>query len=165
MKVSGGLAKADIKQSDVLYSVPMVICLDPSKAKTAFGPAIESSMLRTGSLGMLALLLLAERLAGDKSKCAAYAQSLPEEIPGILGWDAASLSELGRSTTRRVERQLQACEVDAAFLNTRVADQQVKGLEGFTPEGFRWALGMVKARYFVIDGQPTLVPGTVYCTL
>ncbi|KAJ1401009.1 hypothetical protein B484DRAFT_239882, partial [Ochromonadaceae sp. CCMP2298] len=158
IKVSGGQAKAAIKQSDVIYSVPMSLCLDPSKAKTLL-EGIESSMLRTGTLGMLALLLLAERLAGTASKSNAYVLSLPQEIPGILGWDAASLELLGRSTTRRVERQLQAYETDAAFLLQRVQEENVQALRGFTAEGFRWALGIVKARYFVIDGQPMLVPG------
>jgi hypothetical protein len=123
-----------------------------SKVSTQLTPA----SLRTGELGLIALLLLFEKAAGD-SKWAAYINSLPSAAPGILSWSTEEQQEFAQSTTRDFKAQLAAVEADyklVCSLSRPLMPASVLTLESFT-----WAMGVVKSRALFIDNKACLVPG------
>lgn len=148
-------ARVDVKKGDVIYSVPIGICLDVSKAKVKVGAALDESKLRTRELGMLALLLLLEKQSGTNSKYYSYIQSLPETVDGFLSWSETEIETFSKSTTRKVLTQLDAIDNDYDTIS-RVG---VISVDFFTKEAFRWSMGIVKSRYMYIDGQAMLAPG------
>ena len=158
-----GKAKDTIKKGDVVYSISMSSCFDIDKATQKFGNDIKASQLKTGDLGMLALLLLSEKAMGSSSKFTTYIQSLPVVPPGILSWDPALLEELKKSTTRQVEAQLNAVEYDSITVGKLAASlPKLFSPTIFNTKEFRWAMGVVKSRVLYIDGKPMLVPGMDY---
>lgn len=148
-------AKADIKKGDLLYSIPMGISLDPSKAKALFGSRLESKRLRTGDIGLLALLLLFEKQTGSSSKYYTYIQSMPDKVSGFLSWKEDEIEEFSKSTTRKIKAQIKAINADYDV----ISNLQLFPAEVFTKEAFYWAMGMVKSRYIFIDNMPMLAPG------
>lgn len=162
------VAKVDIKERDVLLSLPFSDCITVEKAGSIWNGLISAKDLRTGSLGLLALYILSEVGLSTRSRYHDYFVTLPVESPGILSWEASLVEELVQSTTRKVSSQLEACsrdiEVVQQVLDKLTADEKMKILpvEGggaFSGERFRWALGIVKSRYVVLNQQPTIVPG------
>ena len=167
------VARLDIKEKDVLLSFPFSDCITVEKAGLRWKGLISAKDLRTGSLGLLALYILSEVGLWTRSRYHDYFVTLPEESPGILSWNEASLvEELVQSTTRKVSSQLDACSRDIEFvqqvLDKLTIDERMKilpvnekggGGGGFTAERFRWALGIVKSRYVVLNQQPAIVPG------
>ena len=156
------IAKTALKDSEVMFSLPQGLCLDPEKAERKFGSFISASQLRTGSLGMVALLLLYEVTLESESKYATYIRSLPTKTPGILGFPINELKEFVASTTRNIRSQLAAIEEDIESILSN------KPLLGMFPGGsidrerIKWALGTTKSRVVYIDGSPVLVPGMDY---
>ena len=57
-------AITSLKKGDIVFSMPMGLCLDASKAAAKFSSVITPSKLRTGDIGMLALLLIYEKSLG-----------------------------------------------------------------------------------------------------
>jgi len=162
------VAKMDIREKDVLFNFPLGECITVEKATAQWNGAITAKDLRTGSLGLLALYLLTELDLKTDSKYYAYLQTLPRETPGILSWESSLAEELVQSTTRKISSQLEACDRDIEFIQQMLARLSVDNSrkvtppinpEGFTGERFRWALGVVKSRYAVLDQKPTIVPG------
>lgn len=151
---------APLKKNNVIYTVPLGVCLGIERAATIFGSAITSAKLRTGELGLLALMLLYEKQAGSKSKYATYIKSLPPQAPGVLSWTSDLLEELEKSTTRKITSQLKAVEVDATMID--MLSSQLPNVfppQTFNKENFKWAMGIVKAKNILLDGKPHLVPG------
>ena len=152
------IASTDIKKGESLISVPLGICLDGKKASERFG--LISSRLRTGEYGMLALLLLSEKALGDSSKYATYINSLPEKAPGILSWSETQTQELVKSTTRNIQDQLDAIASDWTNVVSRLQSPALPSAV-LTVEEFGWAMGIVKAKSVLLDGQQMLVPGVM----
>lgn len=153
------IAKTALKDSDIMFSLPQGLCLDPEKAERKFGSVISASQLRTGNLGMVALLLLHEVALGDQSKYAAYIRSLPTKTPGILGFPINELKEFVASTTRNIRSQLTAVEEDIeTILKTKPLLSLIPA-DSIDRERIKWAVGTTKARSVYIDGSPVLVPG------
>lgn len=164
------VAKVDIKEKDVLLSLPFSDCITVEKARSIWNGLISAKDLRTGSLGLLALYILSEVGLSTRSRYHDYFVTLPVESPGILSWEASLVEELVQSTTRKVSSQLEACSRDIEFvqqvLDKLTTDEKMKILpvvndEGgtFSGERFRWVLGIVKSRYVVLNQQPVIVPG------
>lgn len=163
------MAKVDIKEKDVLLSLPFSDCITVEKAGSIWNGLISAKDLRTGSLGLLALYILSEMGLSTRSRYHDYFVTLPVESPGILSWEASLVEELVQSTTRKVSSQLEACSRDIEFvqqvLDKLTVDEKMKILpvvnEGgvFSGDRFRWALGIVKSRYVVLNQQPAIVPG------
>lgn len=146
-----------IYAGDTLISIPVDLILDSSKALTKLPEILKTERLKTGYVGLTALLLLSERLAGDKSKYYDYIESLPKGILSVLSWSADELDELYKSTTRRIKAQVSAVEQD---FNT-IQRLNLFPSESFTREAFFWAVGVVKARSVYVKGlpEPVLAPG------
>ena len=147
-------ATSPIKKGDPLIAVPSGVILDTNKFSSKYNSAVTASSLRTGDLGILALLLLCERNSKD-SKWSSYLTSLPTAPPGIMGWSAEELAELYSSTTRNIAAQVEAIESD---FNT-IKSKALPILPELTLEEFKWAMGIVKSRVLYIDNKPCLVPG------
>jgi len=149
-------ANANIKKGDLLFSLPMGVTLDMPKAITKFGKITQK--LRTGSSGMLALLLLSEKALGEASNYHLYIKNLPEKAPGILSWSDENIKELSLSTTRNVMSQINAVTSDfeevISIMKTTHLDLTVQTLDEF-----KWAMGIVKAKSVLIDNQLMLIPG------
>ena len=63
------LALENIANGQDMFVLPQGLCLDVKKAEAKFRPeGVTADRLRTGNFGMLAILLLAEKYAGEKSK-------------------------------------------------------------------------------------------------
>lgn len=153
------IAKSALKDSDIMFSLPQGLCLDPEKAERKFGSVISASQLRTGSLGMVSLLLLSEVSLESESKYSAYIRSLPTKTPGILGFPINELKEFVASTTRNIRSQLAAIEED---IETILSNKQLLSMfpdGSIDRERLKWAIGTTKARSVYIDGSPVLVPG------
>jgi len=148
-------ATESVKKGDLLCSLPLGLAIDAGRAKATgvFETKIASSQLRTGDLGILALLLLEEKAKGSASKYSAYVEALPKQAPGILGWLAEEVNELCASTSRRIRSQIDAVDKDWSTISGLLPSNKV------TQEAFRWAFGIVKARHLIIDDSPMLVPG------
>ena len=164
--------------------------MDAQKAKEKLPAGVRIEMLKTGNVGLTALLLLSEKFQGEKSRYFEYIKSLPEVAPGVLSWGKDDLEELYRSTTRRIRSQINAVEQDFVTISER----NVFPMSVFTKEAFFWAVGtvcttfisspkhyashsfnpsytlhlfqgVVKARSMVVKGlspQRVLVPGIDY---
>jgi hypothetical protein len=140
----------------------MGLCLDASKAAAKFSSVITPSKLRTGDIGMLALLLIAEKSLGLASKYANYIQSLPNP-PGVLAWSNDLVDEFVSSTTRSVESQNKAVDYDAEIVKKLTSiNPQLFPPSQYTSEAFKWAMATVKSRYVIVEGKPVLVPGMDY---
>ena len=150
------VTNVDIKRGDVIISVPDNIALNAATAASTMKSMISADQLKTGEIGMAALLLIAEKLAGEKSKYYEYIQSLPSTPPGILSWKQDELEVLYRSTTRRIQSQLAAIEHDLQL----VLDRNIFS-EGIDRDTFLWAVGTVKARSLYVKdlGSVVMVPG------
>lgn len=161
----GATCKDGAAKGDILFVLPLGLCLDLTKA-VAFESILKSSNLRTGDYGMLALLLLSEKVLAQESKYFAYINNLPTVPPGVLSWDEDLLIELDKSTTRNTKAQVDAVNADADLLNTIKARSQSKLLSqiDLSPQEFRWAVGIVKSRAVYLDGKLSLVPGTHCCS-
>lgn len=61
---------------------------------SSLGSSIDIKNLRTGSLGILALFILSEKQKQQSSSYYTYIYSLPDIIPGILGWNSGLLLTL-----------------------------------------------------------------------
>jgi len=149
---------SNIKKNDVVYSIPLGLCLDVTRSLNKFTPfGITIDKLKTGSIGMLALLLLHEKYSGKSSKNTNYLKTLPTIAPGILSWDSELFNELVKSSTRNYQIQLSAVKYDYDNLN------QVSGKlfpdSVFNYEDWLWAVGIVKSRVVYIDGNAMLLPG------
>lgn len=152
-------ATTSIKKGDIVFSMPMGLCLDSSKAASKFSSIITPTKLRTGDIGMLALLLISEKSLGLASKYANYIQSLTKP-PGILSWSEELVKEFISSTTRNVENQNRAVEYDEEIVvKLTTINPQLFPPSIYTREEFRWAMATVKSRYVFIEGKPVLVPG------
>ena len=149
------VASVDIKQGEPIISLPAAIAIN-AKTSSAIKSKISAEKLKTGEIGMSALMLLAEKLAGEKSKYYEYISSLPTKVPGILSWTQEELEILYRSTTRRIQSQVAAVEQDIQIIK----DNDVFP-EGFDREAFLWALGTVKSRSFYVQGlgNTIIIPG------
>jgi hypothetical protein len=149
-------ANANIKKGDLIFSLPMGVTLDLPKAITKFGKMTQK--LKTGSSGMLALLLLSEKALGESSNYYLYIKNLPERAPGILSWSDENLEELSLSTTRNVMNQINAVSRDwedtVSVMKSTHLDLTVQTLDEF-----KWAMGIVKAKSVLIDNQLMLIPG------
>lgn len=149
-------ANANIKKGDLLFSLPMGVTLDLPKATTKFGKLTQK--LKTGGIGMLALLLLSEKALGSASNYYLYIKNLPEIAPGILSWNDENLEELSLSTTRNVMNQINAVNRDwedtISVMKSTHLSPSVQTLNEF-----KWAMGIVKAKSVVIDNQIMLIPG------
>eukprot|EP01041_Mallomonas_annulata_P012232 gene12232-25687_t len=149
-------ARKPIRKGETICTIPLNICLDTSLATGKFGSILTSKLLRTGDIGMLALMLLAEKSRGEKSKYFEYINALPNKPSGILSWTKEDIDELNRSTTRRVLSQVQAVEDDYKIIESLQIPQIPSTFLTF--EAFKWAVGMVKSRHFFLEGRPILVP-------
>ena len=149
------VASVDIKQGEPIISLPAAIAIN-AKTSSAIKSKISAEKLKTGEIGMSALMLLAEKLAGEKSKYYEYISSLPTKVPGILSWTREELEMLYKSTTRRIQSQVAAIEQDVQV----IIDNGVFP-EGFDKEAFLWALGTVKSRSFYVQGlgNTIIIPG------
>jgi hypothetical protein len=155
-------AITSLKKGDIVFSMPMGLCLDASKAAAKFSSVITPSKLRTGDIGMLALLLIYEKSLGLASKYANYIQSLPTP-KGVLSWNDDLVNEFISSTTRNVESQNKAVEYDAEIVKKlTILNPQLFPPSQYTSETFKWAMATVKSRYVFIEGKPALVPGMDY---
>lgn len=160
-------AITNIKKGDAVFSLPMGLALDASKAAAKFSSIIKPSQLRTGDIGMLALLLISEKLLGSASKYANYIQSLPQPkstlVLGVLAWNDNLVNEFISSTTRNVESQNKAVEYDSEIvkklteMNPKLFPPSV-----YSTEEFKWAVAIVKSRYVIVEGKPVLLPGMDY---
>ena len=151
-----------IKKGDAVFSLPMGLCLDASKAAAMFSSVITPSKLRTGDIGMLALLLIAEKSLGLASKYANYIQSLPNP-PGVLAWNNDLVDEFVSSTTRSVESQNKAVDYDAEIVKKLTSINPILFPPSqYTAEAFKWAMATVKSRYVIVEGKPVLAPGMDY---
>ena len=146
-------AKKTLKKGDVLCSIPIGLCLDAQKAKATLDPSLSKLNLRTGDIGLIALLLLHEKSIGKNSKYESYVRSLPATAPGILSWSNEDLEELYSSSTRNFKAQIEAVEQDWKMLSRYPAALAISDADTF-----RWALGVVKSRHFILDNQPALAP-------
>jgi hypothetical protein len=151
-----GRATTTIKPNEVMFSLPMGLCLDASKANAKFGAVAKK--MRTGDLGALALLLLSEKAQGDSSKYATYIKNLPQKAPGILSWSQDQLEELKKSTTRNVMAQIGAVAADWENVVRKLTPKDLPS-SVLSVDNFRWAVGIVKAKAVYIDGDLMLVPG------
>ena len=160
-KVDGnGLSITNIQGGDTLYSLPLGICLDCDKAKSKFGPlGVSSRVLRTGQLGMLAILLLSEKYQGSSSKYSSYIKFLPLESDSVVSWSKEELEILNDATTRNILGQIKAIESDYERLITLDSLRALLPSNAFTLEDFKWAIGHVKSKHVYLDDQPYLVPG------
>jgi len=157
------IANNNIKKGDIVFSMPMGLCLDSSKAATKFSSIITPTKLRTSDIGMLALLLISEKSLGLASKYNNYIQSLPSKPPGILSWNDDLVKEFISSTTRNVENQNKAVEYDEEIIKLLTTlNPQLFPPSIYTKEEFRWAMATVKSRYIFIEGKAVLVPGMDY---
>ena len=149
------MAMGPIKKGDVMLTLPMGICIDVEKANSRL-PTLTVDKLKTGSVGYTAILLLLEKISGEKSKYYKYISTLPSKVPGLFGWTEEEQEEFCRSTTRRVRSQITAIESDYQLLkDMRLLPTEVD------KTSFFWAVGTVKARAVYIQGlgQSVLVPG------
>lgn len=152
-----GIAKSEINQGDVVFSMPMANGIDASQASSKLGKDMPT--LKTGTLGVLALILLYEKSLGKGSKLSVYIDSLPEKAPGILSWSDEDLQELLKSTTRKIDRQLAAIASDQADV-LPLCRKMFPGEDDDTLKGlFKWAVGIVKSRVQYPDGEAMLLPG------
>jgi hypothetical protein len=105
--IDSTLALNDLKKGDALLTIPLGLALSAAKAEAYFGKSsIDVEKLRTGDVGMIALLLLVEKNMGESSKYYEYIKRLPEEVPGVLSWSDSEIAKLSRSTTRKVMGQI-----------------------------------------------------------
>ena len=147
-------ASAPVKRGEALIAVPSGVVLDASKFNSKYGSGISSSSLRTGDLGILALLLLCERNSKE-SKWDTYLAELPPSPPGILAWTKSELEELYSSTTRNIAAQVEAIESDYEV----VRKQRLPVLPELSLEEFKWAMGVVKSKVLYLENKPCLIPG------
>merc|ERR1711871_131401 len=142
-KVDGdGKSIMNIQGGDILYSLPLGICLDCDKAKSKFGPlGVSSRVLRTGKLGMLALLLLSEKYQGASSKYSNYIKFLPSMSASVVNWSYEELKILNDATTRNILGQINAIESDYERLITIDSLKSLLPGNVFTLEDFKWAIG------------------------
>lgn len=153
------LALENIANGQDMFVLPQGLCLDVKKAEAKFRPeGVTADRLRTGNFGMLAILLLAEKYAGEKSKYRDYVASLPTVPAGIMAWTDEEIEALAKCTTRNVKTQMRAVEDDFATLSkVEPAPLAVGG--SFSLEEFKWAMGHVKARHIFLGDEPVLAPG------
>ena len=139
------IASTNIKKGESLFMLPRGICLDSEKSEKLFGTTISSIKLKTGDLGLLALLLLYERSLGIKSKCYSYIQSLPIQTPGILGWTQENINKFILSTTRNIQIQLSTITNDITLLLSLTSQlSSYIPPTDLTEESLKWALGKRK---------------------
>ena len=154
---SVGKARRSIKKGDILISVPFKLCIDSEVAESKFSKLFDVRNLRTGDLGLMALYLLTEKLAGERSKYFEYVRQLPSKAPGALAWNDTCIKIFVESTTRRIATQIEAINQDYKYLS----DMRLFDSKYFVSiEEYIWAIGTIKARSFYLDGKRTLVPGT-----
>jgi hypothetical protein len=148
-----------IKKGESIISIPRQLALDVAKAEAKFkSVGLAAYKLRTGELGLLALLLISERAAGSSSVYAEYIKAFADVPPsGVLGWEAQEVDEFLSSTTRRFDTQLAAIDGDFESINS-ISAKLFPEIE-FNKGLWRWAIGHVKAKAVYIDGPPALVPG------
>lgn len=152
-------ARANIKEGDLLLSLPISFGLDSSKIPAKLSQAINLSYLQTKELGKLALLLLYERSLGKESKYFTYIQTLPHRVPGILSWSDDEISELLQSSTRNYAILFEAIQNDLDYLLSSSIYSLLKGSKEDLVRDFRWALGIVKSRRIRLEEKWSLVPG------
>lgn len=152
------LANRDLVSGDLLLSLPLGMVLDAAAAESKLGALIKTSSLKSGSIGMISLLLLFEKSLGTASKYASYIAALPQSPPNIISWSQNYLEKLSQSTTRRVMAQINAINADIDFIVNTESPLLPKDV--FTRDALLWAIGTVKSRYVIVQGSPTLVPGS-----
>ena len=136
------IASTNIKKGESLFMLPRGICLDSEKSEKLFGTTISSIKLKTGDLGLLALLLLYERSLGITSKYCYYIQSLPTQTPGILGWSQENIDKFILSTTRNIQIQLSTITNDITLLLSLTSQlSPYIPPADLTEESLKWALG------------------------
>ena len=157
-------AKVSIAKNENILVLPQGLSLDIDRAEKKLGAFIDTSLLRTGSLGLLSLYLLSERAMGSASKYNSYIQSLPAVPPGVFGFSPEDRQLFLRSTTRDVQSQIDAVESDITYLtSSRTPLSSLIPPELLTRETLLWALGVVKDRCVYVDsGVPVLLPGMDY---
>ncbi|KAL9190381.1 hypothetical protein ACHAXT_007592 [Thalassiosira profunda] len=120
---------------------------------------------------------LPSRKEGIQSLMAAWAATLPspEEMFEMhpLMWDEDDQEKLQSSSTKKIYRLLDDIDDDSSWLDEKVwsADRSkfpalVKILVGdeveerpcFSPDGFRYAVSLVRSRSFFVDGSTRLLP-------
>lgn len=155
------VAKAAIKDNECMCSIPLDLCLNGAMAEDVLNKAykckLDRKSLRTGDIGLIAMLLLHERSLADKSKYAAYIRNLSPTVPGVLSWSAAEVQELVKSTTRNVQAQLDAISTDIARI-TQLSSAGQLPADVFTEASLQWAFGTVKSRYVVVEGKVCVAP-------
>ena len=147
-----------IKKNDVIYSIPLGLCLDVTRSLNKFTPfGITLDKLKTRNVGLLALLLLHEKYLGNNSKYSNYLKTLPSVAPGILSWDNDLFDELVKSSTRNYQIQLNAVKYD--YENLSKVSGKLFPNSIFNYEEWLWAVGIVKSRIVYIDDNAMLLPG------
>lgn len=152
-------ARVNVKEGDLLFSLPISLSLDSSKIPAKLSQAINLSYLQTKELGKLALLLLYERSLGKESKYFTYFQTFPKRAPGILSWSDNEISELLQSSTRNYAILFEAIQNDLDYLLSSSIDSLLKSSKDDLVRDFRWALGIVKSRRIRLEEKWSLVPG------
>ena len=148
----------NIKKNDVIYSIPLGLCLDVTRSLNKFTPfGITVDKLKTGNVGLLALLLLHEKYLGNNSKYLNYLKTLPTVAPCILSWDNELFNELVQSSTRNYQIQLNAVKYD--YDNLSKVSGKLFPNSIFNYEDWLWAVGIVKSRIVYVDGNAMLLPG------
>lgn len=155
-------AASGIKSNECIYSIPINECMDVKKAGTSLTwlASTAQSKLRTRDFGLLACYLLQEKARGDKSQYFMYINSLPEQAPGVLGWDDDLVQEFSQSTTRDISKQLDAIEADFNLISSTLTQSNTPHLGAdFDVNRWKWAMGIVKDKHIYINGEPLLAPG------
>lgn len=159
------VAKKDLQKGDLLLALPVGLALDTTKLHSKVKLLVTTlPSLKTKDLGVLALNLLAERADGSASKRFAYINQLPRRSPGVLEWSEEEKQLYSQSTTYDCRKYFQLVYHDIAilesldgsilseFIKDKTADMTIPSL-------FRWAVGTIKSRAVLVNGQYVLLPG------
>lgn len=155
------IATSLIQKNEVFFALSTKLSVTSSEASKQISSVINPLVLRTKHIGALALFLLLEKQRGGASKYAPYINTLPTHAPGIIDWTVAELNLLRLSTTRNIQSVLDAVDADVATLRG-VQDDKLPPMQE-REAAFRWAIGIIKSRSVVLDGQRMLLPGIDAC--
>ncbi|CAM9946422.1 unnamed protein product [Discosporangium mesarthrocarpum] len=159
----GLVATQDIEKGSTAVQIPQSLGLSPSGAKNS-GVATYLKEFEgwTGDTGLIALQLLWERSLGDRSKMQPWINVLPApgELDIPLFWDEDALALADASSTRGISGFGEDVDEDYAWLQVNAfgPNPDVFPAGDFTPELFRWAVGVALSRSFFIDGELRMVP-------
>lgn len=150
------IASVAINRGDSIMTIPLSACIDVEKASKRISQITDKSQLKTGNFGVLALFLALEKCSKKPSTITPYLNSLPTQPTSITAWNDDDLSILYKSTTRNVEQFINNVEEDVELLQGLDLDEPSSST---LANEFEWAMGIVRSRSVVFDGQPMLLPG------